>query len=167
MRLKIETGDNNPILRAVSPEIRPDEFRKYAPLAQDMVKYVKDPKNRCVGVAAPQVGHNVRLVAVSLLNSYEDENYRTVAMFNPVVLEKSDVLESDGEGCLSVPGMRGDVLRPKRIRLKYSDEKGNLFVREMSGLMARIVQHEIDHLDGVLFTDKTVGEAVLETEEAL
>ncbi|MFZ3233413.1 MAG: peptide deformylase [Patescibacteria group bacterium] len=118
-------------------------------------------------MAAPQVGHNVRLVAVSLLNSYEDENFRTVAMFNPVVLEKSDVLESDDEGCLSVPGMRGDVLRPKRIRLKYSDEKGNLFVREMHGLMARIVQHEIDHLDGVLFTDKTVGEAVLDAEEAL
>lgn len=167
MRLKIETGNDNPVLRAVSPEIRQDEFRKYAPLALEMVKYVKDPKNRCVGVAAPQVGHNVRLVAVSLLNSYEDENFRTVAMFNPVVLEKSDVLESDGEGCLSVPGMRGDVLRPKRIRLKYSDEKGNLFVREMNGLMARIVQHEIDHLDGVLFTDKTVGEAVLDTEEAL
>lgn len=167
MRLKIETGDDNAILRTVSPEIRPDEFRKYAPLAEAMVKYVKNPANRSVGVAAPQVGHNVRLIAVSLLSTYDDEDYRTVAMFNPVVLEKSEILESDSEGCLSVPGMRGDVLRPKRIRLKYSDASGKLFMREMNGLMARIVQHEIDHLDGILFTDKTVGEAVLDTEEAL
>lgn len=167
MRLRIETGNENPVLRAVSPEIRPSDFRKYAPLAEEMVRYVKNPDNRCVGVAAPQVGTNVRLIAVSLLSSYDDEFYRTVAMFNPVVLEKSEVLESDGEGCLSVPGMRGDVLRPKRIKLRYQDAKGTTFVREMEGLMARIVQHEIDHLDGVLFTDKTVGQAVPETQESL
>ncbi|MDQ1343684.1 MAG: peptide deformylase [Patescibacteria group bacterium] len=167
MRFKIETGDANPILRAVSPDIRPEVFRKYAPLAEAMVKYVKNPDNRCVGVAAPQVGQNVRLIAVSLLSSYDDETYRTVAMFNPTVLEKSDMLESDSEGCLSVPGMRGDVMRPKRVKLRYFDAKGAAFVREMEGLMARVVQHEIDHLDGVLFTDKTVGEAVFDTEEAL
>lgn len=167
MRLKIETGNENPVLRAISPEIRGSEFRKYAPLAEEMVRYVKNPDNRCVGVAAPQVGVNVRLIAVSLLSSYEDEFFRTVAMFNPTVLEKSDVLEADGEGCLSVPGMRGDVLRPKRIKLRYQDAKGTVFVRDMEGLMARIVQHEIDHLDGVLFTDKTVGKAVLEQEEAI
>lgn len=167
MRFKIETGDANPILRTVSPEIRTEDFRKYASLAEGMVKYVKDPKNRCVGVAAPQIGENVRLIAVSLLSSYDDETYRTMAMFNPVVLEKSDILESDSEGCLSVPGMRGEVRRPKRIKLRFYDAKGSAFVREMEGLMARIVQHEIDHLDGVLFTDKTVGEAVFDTEEAL
>lgn len=167
MRLKIETGDENPILRTVSAEIRPGDFRKYAALADAMVKYVKDSSNGSVGVAAPQVGHNVRLVAVSLLSSYEDERYRTIAMFNPVILEKSETCERDAEGCLSVPGMRGDVVRPKRIRLKYSDAEGKTFIRDMEGLMARIVQHEIDHLDGILFTDKTVGEAVFDMENAI
>lgn len=167
MRLKIETGDDNPILRTPSVEIRAGDFRKYAPLADAMVKYVKNPGNGSVGVAAPQVGHNVRLIAASLLSSYDDENYRTVAMFNPVILEKSETCERDAEGCLSVPGMRGDVLRPKRIRLKYFDANGNAVVRDMEGLMARIVQHEIDHLDGILFTDKTVGKAAFESQEAL
>lgn len=167
MRLKIETGNENPILRAVSSEIRPEEFRKYAPLADAMVKYVKDEDNRCVGVAAPQVGANVRLIAVSLLSTYDDEEYRTVAMFNPVILERSEIMESDSEGCLSAPGMHGDVIRPKRIKMRYFDVHGKAFVREMQGLMARIVQHEVDHLDGILFTDKTVGEAIFENEEAI
>lgn len=167
MKFRIETGNANPILRAVSPAIRPEELRKYAPLAESMVKYVKNPDNRCVGVAAPQIGTNKRLIAVSLLSSYEDESYRTVAMFNPEILESSEMRESDSEGCLSVPGKRGEVSRPKRIKLRYLDANGNAVVREMEGLMARIVQHEIDHLDGILFTDKVVGETVLENEEAL
>ncbi len=127
-----------------------------------MVKYVKDERNGSVGIAAPQVGVNRRLVAVSLLSDYEDENYRTISMFNPQVLECSEILETDSEGCLSVPGKRGKVTRSKRIRLTYSDVRGKTYSLDLSGLAARVVQHEIDHLDGILFTDKALEGSVRE-----
>lgn len=153
-KFKIETGNENPILRARSAPVRDSEFSKFKTLADSMVKYVKDPDNGCVGVAAPQIGTNRRIVAVSLLDSYEDESYRTLAMFNPEILEASEIFETDAEGCLSVPGERGDVARPKRVRVRYRDSGGRTYVLDLSGLAARIVQHEIDHLDGILFTDK-------------
>ncbi len=153
-KFKIETGDDNPILRAKSPSVRTDEFGRFRALAESMVKYVKDPDNGCVGLAAPQIGTNRRIIAVSLLSSYDDESYRTVAMFNPEITEISEIVETDSEGCLSVPGERGDVTRPKRVRLRYRDASGHSYALDLSGLAARIVQHEIDHLDGILFTDK-------------
>ena len=68
-----------------------------------MVKYVRDEDNRCVGLAAPQIATNKRIIAVSLMRDYDDENYRTIAMINPVILDHSDEIETDNEGCLSVP----------------------------------------------------------------
>jgi peptide deformylase len=91
-------------------------------------------------------------------------------MFNPQVLERSEILETDSEGCLSVPGKRGKVTRPKRIRLTYSDVRGKTYSLDLSGLAARVVQHEIDHLDGILFTDKalegSVSDSIPEPEYA-
>ena len=102
-------------------------------------------------------------MAVSLLSDYDDENFRTVAMFNPEILDRSEILETDSEGCLSVPGKRGPVARNKRIRLRYSDSRGNQMVRDLEGLAARIVQHEVDHLDGILFTDRAKPGSVTDT----
>jgi peptide deformylase len=156
MKLQIETGTDNPILRTRSAEVRPEEFSKFRALSEAMVKYVKNEDNGSVGVAAPQVGVNRRIVAISLLASYEDEAYRTISMFNPEILETSQMLETDSEGCLSVPGKRGDVTRPKRIKIRYQDAYGKTYVLDLSGLAARIVQHEVDHLNGILFTDKII-----------
>lgn len=154
MKFKIQIGKQNAILRAKSEAVLASELKKYLPLAEDMVRYVRNEDNGCVGVAAPQVGVNKRIIAVSLLRDYEDENFRTVAMINPEILESSDERDTENEGCLSVPGEHGDVERSRTIKVRYLDQSGKTQTLLFRGLSARIIQHEIDHLDGVLFTDK-------------
>ena len=150
----IETGNENEVLRSVSDIIRPNEIKKYKSLADDMVKYIKNPKNGGVGLAAPQVWVNKRLIVVSLMRDYDDENYRTNAMINPEIIEKSDEKCSDVEWCLSVPGESWEVERWKWIKLNFLDSDGKKYAMRLENLAARIVQHEIDHLDGVLFVDR-------------
>ncbi len=104
-----------------------------------------------VGLAAPQVGVS-RSIAV--INP-EPENERTpIKMINPKIVAFSDETEVSEEGCLSVPGIRGNVTRPSAVEVAYLDEKGLERKLRADGLLARIVQHEIDHLHGVLFIDR-------------
>ena len=152
--LKIETWKQNEILRKVSSPIKKAEIKKYAKLAKEMIKYIKNPKHWWVWLAAPQVWHNVRLIVVSLLKDRDDENFPTLMMINPEIIEHSSVLEKDIEGCLSVPWEKWKVARFSEIKLKYFDEKAKEKTLYLSHLSARIVQHEIDHLDWILFTDK-------------
>jgi peptide deformylase len=107
-----------------------------------------------VGIAAPQIGESVRVVVFGVEQS---ERYpqappvpRTV-LVNPVIEPLGDELEEAWEGCLSVPGMRGLVPRHRCIRYSGRDEHGAAFTREVEGFHARVVQHECDHLDGVLY----------------
>ena len=123
-------------------------------LGKEMVKYIKNPKNKWVGLAAPQIGHNKRLIVVSLLRDWDDESFKTIMMVNPEILEHSDQKNIDTEGCLSVPGEQGSVARWNMIKLRYSDEKWKAQTVIYDDLRSRIVQHEIDHLDGILYTDK-------------
>lgn len=153
--LKIQTWDKNEILRTVSEPIKKSELKDYKKLGAEMLKYIKNPENWGVGLAAPQVGYNKRLVVVSLLRDREDEDFKTVIMINPEILDHSEEKDLDIEGCLSVPGEQGKVARWHMIKLQYLDEKGKEKKLILEGLSARIVQHEIDHLDGILFTDKT------------
>ncbi|MGE4444210.1 MAG: peptide deformylase [Candidatus Altimarinota bacterium] len=152
--LKIETGKQNEILRTVSEALKPNEYNTYIKLGKEMIKYIKNPKNGGVGLAAPQVGYNKRLIVVSLLKDRDDENFSTIMMMNPTILEHSTECEIEGEGCLSVPGEKGEVERFLKIKLSYIDENKKEKIIILSGVSARIVQHEIDHLNGVLFTDK-------------
>lgn len=154
--LKVETGLNNEILRTRSEEIKPNEIKKYEKLGNEMLKYIKDPKNGWVGLAAPQVGVNKRLVIVSLLKDRDDEDFKTVIMINPEILEHSETTDKEEEWCLSVPGATGKVERFLSIKLKYLDTKAKEKILKLSGVSARIVQHEIDHLNGELFVDKLV-----------
>lgn len=153
-KLKIQTWDDNEILRSVSTPISPQEIKKYRSLAEDMVKHIKNPDNGGVWLAAPQVGVNKRLIVVSLMKTYEDETFRTIAMLNPEILEHSEEKCSDKEGCLSVPWESWDVERYSWVKLAFLDIDGRKYAMKLENLAARIVQHEIDHLDGVLFTDK-------------
>jgi peptide deformylase len=153
-KLKIETGDENEILRSVSETIRPAELKQYRSLAEDMIKHIKNPDNGGVGLAAPQVGVNKRLIVVSLMKTYDDEAYRTIAMVNPEIIEHSENKVKAEEWCLSVPGERGDVERWEWVKVSFVDPEGRKYAMRLESLAARIVQHEIDHLDGVLFTDK-------------
>ena len=157
-KLKIQTWDDNEILRSISDPIKSHELRLYKSLALDMVKHIKNPENWGVGLAAPQVGVNKRLIVVSLMNDYDDENYRTIPMINPEIIENSWMKCSDKEGCLSVPWESGSVERYTWVRVNFLDIEWKKYSLKLENLAARIVQHEIDHLDGVLFTDKVTGE---------
>ncbi|PZM84905.1 peptide deformylase [Candidatus Gracilibacteria bacterium] len=151
--LKIETGENNEILRSVAKEIKVNELNNAIKLGKEMLKYIKNPKNGGVGLAAPQVGHSIRLIIVSLLKDWDDESFKTVMMINPEILEHSENTCIEEEGCLSLPGQKGKVSRFESIKLSYIDDKKSKKTIVLSGLSARIVQHEIDHLNGVLFID--------------
>ena len=89
-KLIIETGDDNEILRSVSDIIKPAEMKQYRSLADNMIKHIKNPDNGGVGLAAPQVGVNKRLIVVSLMKTYDDETYRTIAMVNPEIIEHAE-----------------------------------------------------------------------------
>ena len=107
-----------------------------------------------VGLAAPQIGENLRVVifGVQLNPRYPDaEPVPDTVLINPVITPLGSDTEEDWEGCLSVPGMRGMVPRFKHIRYQGYDEYGALIDRTVSGFHARVVQHECDHLDGILY----------------
>lgn len=100
-----------------------------------------------IGLAAPQIGHNTRLIVVNTKDG-------VLAMINPVITNRSLTKEWDEEGCLSIPNTFGQVKRHKKIRCQFITANGDKKRIEASGLLARVIQHEIDHLDGVLFIDK-------------
>ena len=154
--LNIQTGINNEVLRTVSESIKKNEIKELLKTGKQMLKYIKDPDNGWVGLAAPQIWLNKRMIVVSLLRDREDENFKTVLMINPEILEHTENKDVEQEGCLSVPGAKWDVERYIGIKLRYTDDKQRENTLNLTGLSARIVQHEIDHLDGELFTDKLV-----------
>ena len=162
MKFIIETGNKNAILRKRSDAIRSSEISQFRSLAQEMIAYIRQPENRAAWLAAPQIGLNKRLIAVSLLKDYSDETYRSLAMINPEILEHSEDQNIDDEWCLSVPWWQWIVSRFTTIKVRYFDTSGKTNTLRLTWLAARIVQHEIDHLDGILFTDKIISSKVLE-----
>ena len=103
-----------------------------------------------IGLAAPQVGSPLRLAVVDLM---PDDKPAPMALINPEVAAVSEALAVREEGCLSLPGQYADVSRPARIRVRYEDETGARRELDADGLLAACLQHEIDHLGGVLFVD--------------
>jgi len=104
-----------------------------------------------VGLAAPQVGVSKRVVVIDL--SFGDDVDQILAMANPVLLETEGECRME-EGCLSIPGVFEQVLRPERVRVRYQDMDGNTREVDADGFLARVMQHEMDHLEGVLFVDR-------------
>lgn len=151
---KIEVGNENPVLRAIAPEVTRDELKKVAKIGKDMVTYIKNPINWGVGLAAPQIGLSKRLIAVSLLSSYEDESYSSIMMINPKILDYSEDTDLDIEGCLSVPWKQAKIERSLKIKVEFLDQKGFKNTMILQWLAARIVQHEYDHLNGILLIDR-------------
>jgi peptide deformylase len=103
-----------------------------------------------IGLAAPQVGVGLRLAVVDLM---PDNARAPITLINPEVTGASQELATREEGCLSLPAQYADVTRPARVRVRYQDEAGARREIEADGLLAACLQHEIDHLDGVLFVD--------------
>jgi peptide deformylase len=120
-----------------------------------------------VGIAAPQVASSIRLFIVASRPSPRYPHAPTMeptAMINPQIVDRSGELVTGWEGCLSVPGLRGLVLRDRSIEVKYHTKYGELVQQELTGFVARIFQHELDHLDGILFPDRVSTSTDLITE---
>lgn len=143
-----ELGDK--VLTKISKEIIEDD-KKLHQLIDDMLDTMYDASG--VGLAAPQVGVLKRLVVIDV--SEEGEN--PLILINPVILE-TDGEQTGDEGCLSVPGKLGTVTRPNYVKVKALNEDMEEFIAEGTELLARAICHEIDHLDGLLYVDKMIGE---------
>lgn len=161
-RLTIHIYDD-PVLRQVAQPVKKitDKTRQ---LAADMIETMYDARG--VGLAANQVGILDRVVTVDT-NWSEKRNAKPaprnpLVLINPEILEESPDDESSSEGCLSLPEIEGDVWRSLRIRFRYMDLAGIAHEEEATGLKARCIQHEVDHLNGVLFIDRMAPEARLE-----
>ncbi|MGG0718882.1 peptide deformylase [Robertmurraya massiliosenegalensis] len=129
--------------------------KKLAKLLNDMYETMIEFDG--VGLAAPQIGVNKQIAIVDI-----DDDTGTIELINPEILETSG--EQNGvEGCLSFPGLYGEVARPYYVKVKALDRKGKPFVFEAEDYLARAIQHEIDHLHGILFTSKV--SRYLEEEE--
>lgn len=146
----------DPILRAQAEEIQKEGPIDIKQLSKDMFETMQ--KASGVGLAAPQVGKSIRIFIVDT-TPMEDEKYPDFkkTFVNPEILEESGEEWDFEEGCLSIPGIREDVSRYEKLTLRYFDEDWNEHIESYDGIAARIIQHEHDHLDGVLFTDYLNG----------
>lgn len=143
----------HPVLREVAEDV-PEDFEGLQKLVDDMFETMYDSEG--VGLAGPQIGKSIRLVVIDadpVADTFPECAGRKLVLINPEV----EVLDGDpvsrSEGCLSLPGIAEDVKRVEHIRLLWTDEKGEEHDEVMSGFLARIVQHECDHLEGHVFID--------------
>lgn len=121
-----------------------------------------------VGIAAPQVSASYRLFIIASRPNARYPNapeMEPTAMINPQIIVHSDQIVKDWEGCLSVPGMRGLVPRYQKIEVEYSNRDGKLHRQELTDFVARIFQHEYDHLEGIMFLDRVESSRDLIKEE--
>jgi peptide deformylase len=141
--LPIVTGADNPILRTKTERV-PKVTKEVQKLLKDMIETTKDASG--AGLAAPQIASNLR-VCIVLING------RFIPLVNPTITWKSEDTVTDEEGCLSLPNTWVMVPRAREIRLTYTDTEGVEQERLLSDFDARVVQHEVDHLEGVLIVD--------------
>jgi peptide deformylase len=136
----------SPVLRQQATRVKTvnEEVRQ---LVADLFETMRAAKG--VGLAANQVGVARRVAVVDV----GEEDPPPIALINPVIIERSDELETAEEGCLSIPDIFGDVERPSRVVVTAMDVEGKAVRLEATGYKARAIQHEIDHLDGILFLD--------------
>jgi peptide deformylase len=119
-------------------------------LVRDMYRIMYEEQG--IGLAGPQVGESRRVFVVDVPGDEDDERV-SFAVINPEITERIGT-ETEEEGCLSLPGIREKIKRPARIVMTFQDETGERYEVEADGLLARALQHENDHLDGILITDR-------------
>ncbi|MBQ7635209.1 MAG: peptide deformylase [Bacteroidaceae bacterium] len=143
-----------PVLRKEAEEV-PENFPELPQLVQDMFDTLD--KSEGVGLAAPQIGKSLRLIVVNLDPLGDDvpeyKGFRH-AYVNPQILEYGPEQDSYEEGCLSLPGITESVKRPTSVLLAWEDTDGTEHEEWIKGFHARVIQHECDHLDGKVFTDR-------------
>lgn len=152
----------NPVLRKKARPIT--EFNEsLEKLVNDMIETMHTADG--VGLAAPQIGESLQLAIVD--PSPDQGGLTRMILVNPEIKPAGDETEVAEEGCLSVPGIYARVKRPFRIEVKAQDLKGNPLNFEATGFTARIIQHEVDHLNGVMFVDKVLAKDRPMVEKAL
>ncbi len=146
----------SPILRRESEEVEKD-FPNLDIFISDMFETMYSAKG--IGLAAPQVGKNIRVIVIDAKQMHDDfpedglNDFKKV-LINPIIEEEFGEDFTFREGCLSLPRVSDMITRPSKIVVTYFDEDWNLQEKEFSGIKARIIQHECDHLDGKLWIDK-------------
>ena len=155
----IAYGD--PVLRKVATDVSP-EYPKFTELLKNMYETMYNAYG--VGLAAPQIGMPIRVFLVDTSPFAEDEALSPEeqqqlkdfkrTFINAKIIEETGDEWAFNEGCLSIPNIREDVFRKPNIKIEFQDEKFETHVEEFDGLLARVIQHEYDHIEGVLFTDK-------------
>ena len=153
-------GYGDPVLRKVGEEISPE----HSNLKQIVANMYETMYNACgVGLAAPQVGLSIRLFVIDTEPFSDDQDLPNEeqkqlkgfkrTFINAKILKEEGELWGFNEGCLSIPDVREDVYRHEKITVEYCDENFNKKTEVFDGLVARVIQHEYDHIEGVLFTD--------------
>ncbi len=148
MTIKVETGRKNEILRTISKPVE-KITKELKHFALDMIEAMQAENG--VGLAAPQAGRNIRMIVCKFNPGEKSE--LTMVMVNPEIIELEDEVEKDEEGCLSLPGEWGMVERSTGVAVRFQNIKGQEQTLEFFDFNARIVLHEIDHLNGILFVD--------------
>lgn len=140
----------DPVLKKQAKDIEKGTDVKQ--LVEDMFETMYNANG--VGLAAPQIGKDIRLFVVDAEAMDPDNltNFKK-AFVNPEILDEYDDDWAYEEGCLSIPGIRGQVHRPAKLKIRYFDTDWNEHVEELDGLAARVIQHEYDHIEGILFVD--------------
>lgn len=138
------------ILRKKASEVKEIDMETIK-LITDMLETMHNAHG--IGLAANQVGADKAIFLVDISEMEGEEDKKPMVIINPKIINRSDEIITMEEGCLSIPDIRGDVLRPKSIALQYQDTDFKKHKIKADGLLARVMQHEYDHLQGILFTD--------------
>jgi len=154
----------DPVLKRKAKDV-PEEYPELQLLIDNMFETMYNAHG--VGLAAPQIGKSIRLFIVDASPFAEDDNISEEekeelkeakeVFINPTIINEQGDEWDFNEGCLSIPEVREDVFRQPKIEIKYYDRDFNLKQKTLDGLFARVVQHEYDHIEGILFTDKLSG----------
>jgi peptide deformylase len=150
----------HPVLRAKALPVRPGDIKtpRVQRLIDDMFETMAEYSG--IGLAAPQVHESVRIFVAGVRDAEivtpvtDDADMPLVALINPEVVPVGEVITTGWEGCLSIPDIRGQVPRPRRVQVRAFDRQGRRVEFEAEGLPARVIQHETDHLDGIIFFDR-------------
>ena len=142
------------VIKDITPEVKR--------IATDLLDTIRNPETHGVGLAAPQIGHSLAMCVV--VKHIKDQKPQEFLLINPKITKLSPATDITWEGCLSIPDLYCRVQRSKSIAVEYKDLAGIPQKIKATGFFARVIQHEIDHLHGVLITDKCIGTSLTEKE---
>jgi peptide deformylase len=157
MRILRRTQFGNPLLRTTARQLTRQEILSTTTreLVRDM-RYTLTKKRYGVGLAAPQIGESVAIAIIGLKPTPTRPHIPTLSLtlVNPEIVSRSGKLTAEWEGCISGPDMYGKAMRYPKVRLRWLDGKAQAHEKNFEGLVAQVIQHEVDHLNGILFVER-------------